>query len=130
MRRLIPAIVCIATLCLMALVGCNSHSVTVTFTPPALKDCGTNTVRSAIEVHWDASGVKRKGGVNLWISNKKPQRTGVFAPDKGTKWIYGATAGSHVTGDWMFPGTTITVTDAANDDDILATVRVPSAPCE
>ena len=106
----------LVSLCIAALAGCHSRSATVTFTPAALKDCGANNVATP------------KNGVKLSVSNKKPERTGVFAGDPGTTWIYGAMTGSGITGAWVFPGTTIIVTDPDNDD-VLASVQIPSAPC-
>ncbi len=118
----------LVSLCIAALAGCHSRSATVTFTPAALKDCGANNVATTIEVNWDATQAKPKNGVKLSVSNKKPERTGVFAGDPGTTWIYGAVTGSGITGAWVFPGTTIIVTDPDNDD-VLASVQIPSAPC-
>lgn len=122
-------ILALASFCILALASCHSRNATITFTPSSLKDCGAENVASTLKVHWDATQAKPTSSVKVWISNKKPERTGVFASDPGTLWLMGDVTGSGVTGAWMFPGTTVVVTDTANDD-VLATVQVPSAPCE
>lgn len=123
-------ILAIAVLCTAALAGCHSRSASVTFTPAALKDCGAGNAPSVVEVHWDATKAKPKSGVKLWINNDPvPKRTGVFGGDPGTLWTSGGDTGAATTGAWMYPGTTVIVTDAKNDD-VLATVKVPSAPCQ
>lgn len=127
MRKLAIAAVCILA---AALAGCHSRTASVTFTPAALKNCGASNAPSTVEVHWDASKAKPKDGVKVWINNDPaPKRTGVFGGDPGTLWTSGGSVGSATTGNWMYPGTTIIVTDAKNDD-VLATVKVPSAPCK
>jgi len=124
MRQLVLAAFCVA-----ALAGCHHRSASVTFTPAALKDCGSKNAPSVVEVHWDATQAAPKDGVKLWINNDPiPKRTGVFGGAPGTLWTHGGETGSATTGAWMYPGTTIIVTDAKNDD-VLATVQVPKAPC-
>lgn len=124
MRHFVLALCCIA-----ALAGCRADA-SVTFTPAALKDCGANNAPGIVQVHWDASKARPKHGVKLWINNDPaPRRHGVFGGDPGTLWMQGAAIGSAATGNWAFPGTTIIVTDVGNDD-VLATVKIPGAPCE
>lgn len=125
MRLIVPVVLAIGLLA-----GCRSNSASVTFTPAALKDCGSHNVASTVQVQWDASAANPENGVKLWINNDEyPRRNGVFGGDPGTLWMAGAATGTATTGDWAFPGTTIIVTDAVNDD-ILATVKIPSAPCK
>ena len=116
-------ILAFASLCLLALASCHSRTATVGFAPSSLKDCGAKNVGSTIEVNWDATLAKPIGSVKVWISNKKPERTGVFASDPGTLWLMGDVKGSGVTGAWIFPGTTVTVTDAVNDDVLLSALE-------
>lgn len=125
MRYLVIAILAIA-----ALSGCQRHRAEISFVPAALKDCAPNNVASVVEVRWDARQANTKNGVKLWINNDPtPKRRGVFGGDPGTLWTQGANTGSATTGQWAFPGTTIIVTDAITDD-ILASVKIPSAPCK
>ncbi len=119
----------LVVLSIALLVGCHSNSAKVTFSPAALKDCGANSSPSAIEVHWDATEANPKNGVKVWINTDPiPRRNGVFGGDPGTLWLAGDVIGSATTGNWVLPGTTFIVTDMG--DDILATVKVPSAPCK
>ncbi len=111
------------------LAACQSQSASITFDPPALADCGPNGGASVVVIHWDARRAKPRDGVNVWINNEPtPERTGVFAPDLGSRWQSGDAVGSATTGKWMFAGTTLTLTDA-HDDDVLARVKMPAAPC-
>lgn len=113
----------------IALAGCHSHHASVSFTPATLKDCGSASAPSVVEVHWDASKAAPKDGVKVWINNDPhPRRTGVFGGDPGTLWTQGGAIGSATSGNWMLPSTTIIVTDAKSDKE-LARVKVPSAPC-
>lgn len=83
-----------------------------------------------IQVHWDASKAKPEKGVKLWINNSPTSaRSGVFGGDPGTLWVRGGNTGTATSGPWMYPGTTVIVTDA-NDGDVLATVKVPAAACK
>jgi hypothetical protein len=121
--------VILATFCIAALAGCEPRTATLTFTPATLKNCGANSAPSTVTIHWDATQAKTKHGVKLWISNRKtPRRQGIFGGDPGTLWLQGAETGTSQTGRWVYPGTTFIVTDAKNGDT-LASVKVPSAPC-
>lgn len=120
----------LAALCISILGGCNPRLASVTFTPAALKDCGTSSTAGVVEVHWDATRAKPEDGVKLWIDGKgKPRYTGFVPSPPGKLWRKGGSIGSATTGPWMFAGTTVVVTDAKTER-VLAKVKVPAAPCQ
>lgn len=125
LKFLLPAIA------VVLLAGCgHSNTASLTFTPPSVKDCGANTKPAALAVHWDATGAVKKGGtIKLWVNNK-PVNQGVFASggNNGTLWLQGALTGTATTGNWMYPGTRVTMTNAA-DGDVLAHQDVPGTSC-
>lgn len=113
----------------LALAGCGRQSTQITLTPPAIEDCGASTKPVAITVHWDVKNAKEKDAVKVWLSNQPvPSHAGVFDIPFGTEWIEAGATGTQSTGPWIFPGTTITVTDAGRGT-VLGQVRMPSLPC-
>jgi hypothetical protein len=126
MRKLLS----IAAFCTIALAGCHSDEANVTITPVALKGCGPTNVPSTVQVHWKVIDANPKSKVNIWISNEPTSgRIGVFGDTPGTLWVTGGSTGTATTGPWMFPGTSIIVTNAKNND-LLAMVKIPAAPCK
>ncbi len=125
MRKLLPT----AALCL-TLPGCHSGEASITITPAALKDCGSANTPSVVQVHWTVIDASPKTKVNIWISNEPTSgRMGIFGDTPGTLWVTRGGNGTATTGPWMFPGTSIVVTDAKSND-LLAMVKVPAAPCK
>ncbi|OOG55550.1 hypothetical protein B0E48_12980 [Rhodanobacter sp. C03] len=110
--------------------GCSSQDAKFSTSPAALEDCGAATLSSAVVVNWDASRTKEKG-VKIWVSNaQKPSRSGIWGADQnGTLWMGGGLVGSATTGQWMRPGTNLTLTDDSGDDT-LAKITIPSLPCK
>lgn len=121
----------IPLLCIVLLASCSqpASDVVLTLAPSAIKDCGADTTPVALTVHWDASkAVPNHGKIKLWI-NGKPVDQGIFSDySKGTLWRQGNAKGSATTGAWMYPGSRITVTNAANGA-VLSRLDVPAAPC-
>jgi hypothetical protein len=126
MRKLLS----IAAFCTASLAACHSGTASLTTTPVALKDCGSANVPSTVQVRWKVNDASPKSKVNIWINNEPTSgRTGVFGDTPGTLWVTEGGTGTATTGPWMFPGTSIIVTDAESND-LLAMVRIPAAPCK